>query len=316
MTDADIKEPTLDYPEIKETYLLDNEHLQRVCWIAFWANLGLAVFKIVVGCSEKTVGTLGYSQLLIIDGLNSAANSVIITIILFGMYMSNSKHIDSNYPFGKGKVQYIITLLVGALLVMGSGFIFVLSFKTFFIPRNIESIGLGLSTALISIIGNFMLIRFLMSAQDSYKNGELKKIIRIQSLNILSSTMVANALIMTGLLGWFLAERIGSLSVSAIVVGLSIRIIKTSLDGIMDRSGGKDFDAIIEDQIKFVDQVEELKWVRTRWAGQNLCVDLCVGIKGTCTIHECDQIHEKIHKLISKKLENISHVLHLEYTPV
>lgn len=304
-----ISEEGLDGPRPKESVIASDDSINRFYWIAFWANLGLAVFKI-------TIGALGYSRLLIIDGLNSAANAVLITMILFGINMSHPQKVSIKYPYGTGKAQFFATIIVGFLLAVGASVILVFSIKAFFIPVSLEPVGIGLAAALISIGGNLILIFFLKQNGLMYENKEMQKIACLQSVNIASSTIVAHSLVLSGLFGWFIAERWGSLIISIIVAWLSILIIKHSLDGIMDRSGGKQIESRINALAGSVDKVEDVKWVRTRHSGQNLFIDLKIGLESDCTIRETDQVAAQIRKRLSLDLKGISHVITVDCYPV
>jgi len=288
-------------------------HLSYLCWIAFWVNIGLALFKITIGTLTNTIGAMGYSQLLIIDGLNSAANAIIITMLIFGINMSKPGSISPQYPYGRGKAQYIAILLVGTLLSTGAAFILILSFRIFFIPANLEPVGIGLCTSLISICANIIFIVYLKQESE---NSTIKTIIKLQYISIISSAILSNSLILAGLFDWFFMERIGSFSISLLVVGLSVRIIKQSLDGIMDKSSGVHMEYSIGNIARSVNQVQIVKWVRTRFAGHNLCVDLRVGINGENSVRQTDKISHEIIKRLNDHLYKINHVITLYCYPV
>ncbi|ETR64746.1 MAG: mamB [Candidatus Magnetoglobus multicellularis str. Araruama] len=288
--------------------------IKNICWRAFWTNIGLAVFKILVGFLEKTTGAMGFSQLLLIDGMTSAAIAMTTSNILFGQYMSHPETFDSQYPYGKGKAQYIGSLFVGTILSISAAIILGLAFKTFFVPMNLEPVGMGLSIALISIAASFLLILYIRGKQV-HEHLEAKRMIKLQTVSIVSSLIVCNSLIFTGLLGWFFMERIGSLSISLLVVVLSFRIIKQSLDGIMDRSGGEQLEASIKELILAVDGVEKIYCVRSRHAGHNTCVDIQIAVNKEYSIRQTDLIEAEICKQISKKLSNINHVTTVKTYP-
>jgi len=288
--------------------------IKNICWQAFWTNMGLAVFKILVGFLEQTVGTMGFSQLLIIDGLTSAAVAMSITIILFGRYMSQPQTFDEQYPYGKGKAQYIGSLMVGTILSVAAAIILGLAFKTFFIPMNLEPVGLGLSVTLVSIAASILLIRYIKH-KNKDDHLEISRIIKLQKISIGSSVIVCNSLLLTGLLGWFFMERIGSLTISLLVVLLSFRIIRQSLDGIMDRSGGEQLESSLMNLIDEIDGVQEVKTVRTRHAGHNICVDIQISVDGNYQISQVDAIDTRIRKEIYKKLSHVNHVVTIRCLP-
>lgn len=301
MMDDRATEQTLDDLELKGPVQPDEVDLKRVCWIVFWANLALALLKI-------TVGALGYSRLLIIDGLNSAANAIMITNILFWIQMSIPQTVTEKYPYGKGKARYIGALLIGFFLGVGAAVILAISVKTFFLPVSFESTGIGLATALVSIGGNLMVIRFLRQTDLHYKKEVVKKIAHLHALNITSSGVVIQGLLAGGLFGWFIPERIGSLTISLIVLFLSIRIIKSALDGIMDRSAGREIESRITTLANSVDKVENVQWVRTRNVGHNLWIDLKVGLKGESSIRRADQASKQIQERLHLEIAGITHV--------
>jgi cation diffusion facilitator family transporter len=288
--------------------------IKNICWQAFWTNIGLAVFKILVGFLEQTAGTMGFSQLLIIDGLTSAAVAMSISIILFGRYMSQPQTFDEEYPYGKGKAQYIGSLLVGTILSVAAAIILGLAFKTFFIPMNLEPVGLGLNTTLVSIAACILLIQYIKH-KNRDEHLEIMRIIKLQIISIGSSVIVCNSLLLTGLLGWFFMERIGSLSISLLVVVLSFRIIRQSLDGIMDRSGGEQLESSLMNMINEIDGVQEVNYVRTRHAGHNICVDIQVSVNGDYPIRDIDALESRIRKQIYNMLSHVNHMVTIRCLP-
>ena len=298
MTTDYLAEDILDDFGSAQVRVSSEDTAQRVYWISFWANLGLAVLKVAMGA-------VGYSRLLIIDGLASAANAVVIATLLFGVRIGHRQTISKKYPHGKGKAQFLATLVVGFLLAVGASVILALSVKNYFVPISLEPTGIGLAAAVISIYGNVMLIRYLKQISSANDHPEYREIALLQSLNIVASAVVLQAIGFAGLFGWVVAERIGALSISFIVVWLSIRIIKSSLDGIMDRSSGKKTESRIEALAASVDGVENVRWVRTRRVGQNLSIDLQVGMDGDCTISNADQTAERIRQRLTLEMEKV-----------
>ncbi len=100
----------------------------------------------------------------------------------------------------------------------------------------------------------------------------------------------------------------GGLSISLLVLLLSIRIIKNSLDGIMDRSNGGDMDADITDLVNEINHDLEVKWIRSRNTGQNLWLDVNVGVNGDYTVRRVDRIAKRIRDHIEREMETVSHV--------
>ena len=76
----------------------------------------------------------------------------------------------------------------------------------------------------------------------------------------------------------------------------------------MDRSNGKEMDADIAHLVTEVDHVLEVRWIRARNTGQNLWLDINVGVNADYTIRKVDRIAERIREHIKKEREKVSHV--------
>jgi len=299
-----LSEPWIDEHNIKPV----NENILRVYWIAFWVNLSLGCFKI-------SVGALGYSRLLLIDGLNSSANAVAVTIILFGVCMSQPHAVSCRYPNGKGKAQYVITLIFGFLLAAGAGAMLGIAIKSFFYPISHEPVDVGISVALISIMANLLLLRYLKQTGSFYEKDDLKTIINLQSLNIGASIVVGNSLLLSGVLGWVVVEHIGSISISLIVLWLSLQIIKKSLDGVMDRSCGHLVESRLTALAYSVDDVKDVRFLRTRRAGQVMMIDLQLCLDGALTISQSDKIVAEVKKRLAADLKDLAFVITIDRRP-
>lgn len=301
-----ITEPWIDGS--RQTIQPVKPSINRIYWTAFWANLGLACFEIVIGM-------FGYSRLLCIDGLNSASNAVVITIILFGIQMSQPYSVSEKYPNGQGKAQYIITLVVGFLIAGCASAMLAISIKSFFLPINMEQVDIGIAVALISITGNLLILRYLKQSGSFYEK-EIQTIARLQNLNIASSMVLGNSLLLSGLFGWYIAEHIGSITISCILLWLSVQIIMSSLDGVMDKSCGHQIESRLAGIAASVENVMEVKFLRTRRAGHVMMVDLQVCLNGDLSIQKVDNIVTQVENRLSADLKSISHVITVDRCPV
>ena len=278
------------------------------CWVLFWANLGLAALKL-------TVGGMGYSCLLIVDGLHSGANAVMVVVMLLGWQLSHQVTVSDRHPYGLGKSQFVIALLVGFSLAGGAIIVALTSIRTLLVPVSLEPTGVVLAVALISIAANFLLVRYIKHTILQISSRHLSRMTRLQWLNILASAVVIQSVITGGIFGLHFFERVGSLVISLIVLGLSVRMIQFGLDGIMDRALHEEEVSEIKNLARSVEKVQEVKWVRTRHVGQKVCVDLCVGLDGDLAVGEVDGVSDRITQILTSNLEDILHVS-VDYYPV
>ncbi len=81
---------------------------KRVPVVCFFSNLTLAVFKM-------TVGHLTGSKGLFADGIHSLSDVVATTGVIVSLKISD-KGDDEQYPYGRGKVEFISCIFVYSVL--------------------------------------------------------------------------------------------------------------------------------------------------------------------------------------------------------
>ncbi len=90
----------------------------RVCarsvpWVSFWGNLGLGIYKLLVG-------VLGGSSALVADAMHSFADVVGSVGIVVATRVS-AKEADDDYPYGRGKAEFLGAVFVYTILLFFAG---------------------------------------------------------------------------------------------------------------------------------------------------------------------------------------------------
>ncbi len=133
--------------------------VRRVAWISVISNIILMVGKI-------GFGWLGDSESVFADGIHSAADVFASVIVLLVLKLAE-KPADKEHPYGHGKVEVIVSGLVGIILVLVSIYIVVDAIRGFFHPIASPSL-LALWAALISYGLKHWLYKFSLKAAKNH----------------------------------------------------------------------------------------------------------------------------------------------------
>jgi cation diffusion facilitator family transporter len=278
--------------------------IARACWIAFWCNAA-------VGAFEFANGLLGYSALLIIDGLTFMAMAVVATTTLLGIHMSQES-VAGPYHYSRGKAQYLAALVAGILLGVAGVTYWGISIKRIGYPTWAEGPGIGLAVVLIAIAANVTILLFIRSVRLRFRVSSFRGLERLQELALLASIMVFQSYFSMAY-GWFMGDRLARFSLSLIVTTMSFLIIKDALNGLMDRSGGEEIENEIASLVASIDQVSGVRWVRTRRVGSKIYTEMKVEMDKDRKVSEFDQVTMKIKRILSAKLEEPVRVINVEY---
>jgi cation diffusion facilitator family transporter len=279
--------------------------ISRVLWFVFWANILMAILKI-------GFGTLGFSSLFVLDGLFSAALGAYIASFMIGSQMSHERFFSRPYSYGKGKVQFLLAMLLGGLLVIGASIALGMTIKRFGHAVLVQPSSLGVIVALIATAGNLLLCYVLKRYATSAFRPGLKRLATLQALGVGTSLSVVQSVVLIGY-NWIAAERIGRISISLLMLWLSLLIIRNALEGVMDQSTGEEIEGVIRDLVSTVERVEEVRWVRTRRSGQAIHVDLEVALDRRVTVAASSAVAARIKRLLASRMEQEADVINVTF---
>jgi ferrous-iron efflux pump FieF len=279
--------------------------MRHTLWMVFWFNAGMAVFKVVFAM-------LGFNSLFVLDGLVSAALATHIATMLIGMEMARPAFYCRRYAYGKGKVQFLLALVLGGALVVAAAVTLGLTIKRFSWPIHVDTSATSVGIAIVAAVANLMLMLFLRRAANGSFDLSGRKAASLQILGIAASLSVLQSTILIGY-RWLAAERIGRITIAMVMVYLSVVIIRNALEGVMDQSTGEEAESIITDMVASVERVQRVRSVRTRQAGKVVHVDVEVELDGRISVAESDSVAEQIRGLLARRMEQPADAINVSY---
>jgi cation diffusion facilitator family transporter len=278
----------------------------NACWIAFWLNLCIAFFKIANGL-------LGYSPLLIIDGLTSIAIALVATTTMLGIQMSDASAVSKSFYYSRGKIQFLAELFVGIVLGISGITYWAIVIKRLGTATVSDNLGIGISVAVIALLGSLIVLYFFRHVRLIYKIPYFRNLERLQKLSALGSTTVFLSYFFLAF-DWVAVDRIARFGLCFIVNVVSFYIISNALNGLTDGSGGKDIEDKIGSLVKTVDHVDNVKWVRTRRVGNKIYAEIRIEMNRSRKVSEFDQVTSKIKEKLRMQLEEPIRVVNIEYS--
>lgn len=149
---------------IKKTINMD-DFSYRLSLISLSSSIGIAI-NVLLFIMKVSLGFVIHSQAIINDAFNNLSDSVVSLMALFGSNISK-KPADKEHPFGHGRSEYVISLLV-SIVIMYVGFtLFVNSVKSF---SDNSFDGLSLLTLVILLLSNAFKVYIYLLNKKLYKS--------------------------------------------------------------------------------------------------------------------------------------------------
>lgn len=275
----------------------------RVAMLSVIAAFFLTAFKFTIGFLTGSIGILS-------EALHSALDFVAAAITWFSVRISD-KPADDDHHYGHGKIENLSALIETLLLLITCIWIIyeatnrLISGKT-----HIEINAWSYIVIIISIVIDISRSRALKRVAKKYNSQALEADALHFSTDIWSSIVVLIGLICANF-NIFIADSIAALLVAFIVISVSYRLGKRSINVLLDSVPGDIYKTTKELLTNF-NGIESYSNLRIRASGADIFIDVTIHVNNDLSIIEAHNISENIEKKINLTIERSSTTIHIE----
>ncbi len=264
------------------------------------AAIGITTLKIVVGVTTGSLGILS-------EAAHSGLDLVAAAITYFSVRVSD-KPADADHQYGHGKVENFSAFIeTGLLLLTCVWIVYEALRRLFFHQAHVYPSVWGFVVMGTSIVIDIWRSRRLRRIAQKYDSQALLADALHFSTDIWSSSVVilGLALVMVGerwSMPWLAkADPIAALFVAVIVVQVSWRLARQTVDALLDAAPSGIRSRIIAELYQ-VDGVLAVDWVRIRRGGSRYFVDVSVAMSRTVTFQKSEQVSTEVAERIRELL--------------
>lgn len=284
-------------------------------WVAMSsvvAAVFLTAMKLVVGYMSGSLGILS-------EAAHSGLDLLAALITLWAVRVS-SRPADKDHPYGHGKVENLSALFETLLLLMTCAWIVVeaverLSGK----PVEIDASAWGFVVMGISIVIDISRSRALARTAKKFQSQALEADALHFSTDIWSSAVVLFGLACVFIarrfdIPWLVhADAVAALGVAVIVVWVSLRLGRRSVEALID-TVPEDLRDRLTESARLVRGVRRVDQVRVRYAGAHCFVDITLGVDPDLSLERAHQLSSQVEEAVRGVIEGADVVVHAEPT--
>ena len=274
------------------------------------AALFLVTIKTVVGVSTQSLGVLS-------EAAHSGLDMVAAGVTYFSVRVAD-KPADADHQYGHGKVENFAAFIETALLLVTCGWILLeAGRRLFFKEVHVEPSVWAFGAMAISIVIDHFRSRALERVARKYGSQALEADALHFRTDVWSSSVVILGLLgvlAAGRFGWPAlnhADPIAALGVAGIVIWISARLGKRTVDALLDAAPAG-LRADVEGAVATVGGVLGVERVRTRSAGNRAFIDLTIGVPRTLPFDRVHQISEQVEEAVQARIPQADVVVHME----
>ena len=275
----------------------------RVAGVSVLAAIFLTGIKLVVGIVTGSLGLLS-------EALHSGLDMVAAVITFFSVRMSDNPP-DKKHNFGHGKIENFSAFLETILLLITCTWIIYEALHRLITGEtNIKVNAWSYIVVITSIVVDFGRSRALSRVAKKYNSQALEADALHFSTDIWSSSVVLLGLICANF-GFFFADSIAALVVAAIVIVISYRLGKRSIEVLLDYAPRATLDKI-ECVLNTFSDIDEFRNLKVRTAGADTFVSVIVNLNPHLSFKQAHEICDKVEIEICKVIDRCDVFVHVE----
>lgn len=273
----------------------------RTSIISILANIVLAGFK-------AAVGLVSHSIAIVSDAVNNLSDALSSIITIVGTKLAG-KAPDKKHPYGYGRIEYITSLVVSAIVLYAGITAGIESVKKIFSPEDVDY---SATTLIILVAG--IIVKFALGLYVKKKGRDVKSDSLVASGSdafndaILSISVLASAIVY--MIFHINLEAYVGVLLSIFIIKAGIELIKESVDNVLGTRIESSLAKSIKKEILKEKSVQgAFDLVLNDYGPDKYLGSVHIEVPDTMTVSEIDKISRSITKRVSKKFGVILHTI-------
>ena len=261
--------------------------------IGIITNVFLAIFK-------ATIGLLSNSIAITLDAVNNLSDAMSSVITIIGAKLGSKKP-DKKHPLGHGRIEYLSSMLVAAIVLYAGITSIVESIK-----KIIKSESANYSTISLIIIGVAIIVKLVLGSYVKMQGKKVNSGALVASGSdasfdaILSSSVLASAIIF---IIWGISlESYVALIISIFIIKAGIDMMIETLDDIIGKRGNSEISEKIKDILKSQEEVRGAYDLNLfNYGPEKYYGSVHLELPDTMTVYDVDVLTRKVQLEIYNK---------------
>jgi cation diffusion facilitator family transporter len=282
----------------------------------FVVRLGLGV-NIILSLVKTSIGLLANSPALLAEGINSTSDVAYYIIATIFTRLAHTPA-DDEHPYGHQQFESIAALMVGAFVITTAIAIFWNALdKTLTLWQGAQytdgAAEIALWVALGTVFIKAWLTQFVQKLGRDLNNPMIVAMAYDHRNDLMSASAAALGIFL-GQRGFPWVDPLAGALVSLLILRTGVEIVREATDELMDTIPSRNLlerVLVVLGDLPYRVHLEEMQAHRF---GQQLVINLTVGLDGNLTIAEGDAIANHIERALFHAFPNLRRV-HIHYHP-
>ena len=277
----------------------------RFAWLSIAAAITTITLKAIAYYLTGSVGLLS-------DTLESFVN-LAGAVIALAMLTIASRPADEDHTYGHSKAEYFSSGAEGVLILIAAVSIAAAAIPRILAPQPLEQVWVGLAVSVAASLVNLAVSRSLLTASKRFHSITLEADAHHLMTDVWTSGGVLVGVGAVVLTGWNILDPIIALLVAANIVWTGVKIVRSSVLGLMDTAIGPEHQAALQAVLSsYAPRGVIATDLRTRQSGAEQFIAFHVSVPGDWTVTRGHDLVGEIERDVRTALPRANVIIHME----
>ncbi len=275
-----------------------------------------AFFLIII---KLTVGVMTGTVVIIASAIDSALDFL---ISLFNSYAvsKSQKPTDTDYNYGRGKIEGLASMLEGIVITASGFFIIYAAIQKFIHSETTTHLGLSLAVMAVSVATTTSLVFFLNFVYKQTKSLIIKSDALHYKSDLYTNLGIIVSLCLIYFTDWYFIDPLVSIVIALYIIYSALGIIKEGLEMLLDKAleyeTVEQIKAIIQSHTQSKDCIaSSYHFLKTRKSGNINFVDVHLVFNDKVLLKESHELSDHIEARIMSIDKDASWVISIHQDP-
>ena len=272
---------------------------KRAIWVILGLNLGLFLFKILFA-------HISHCMALFADSFESLENCIITLVVIVSLKIG-SKKADARFPYGYGKVEFLVAGIMNMLL-MATAIVYacISLFEIITVGPERPPGMIAVVAAVLSISVNYIAFWYGRCVGEKIASPSVLANAQMNFVDLVTSAGIIIVVIGSNL-GLSLLDHIAAIIFCILIIKVTLRGLMKAVDGLMDANLPLE-EQDIRKLVKDAENGDRIGDIRVRFVGRTYIVDMDVFVPSDQILDRGLEKVEKIKEILHKKRKDVSGV--------
>jgi len=269
-----------------------------VGWFGLLANLALMIMNLFVGLVSG-------SQALVVGAMYSLKDMATSIFVIVGVTVGH-KPLDREHPYGHGKIEFIMSLVFGVILLFLAVFLLFHAVNSLLVTeRHVAPRLVAVWAAFVSVLAYMYAFHYASCVAIEGNSPIVRMMAHHHHSDAIAAGVAGLGIIGAHVFNLPWIDTVVAFFEALDLTVLGVKVFWDSCKGLLDRGLDPTMREMIRRIVEDTDGVREVKALRTRLVGHHIWSDIVIGVDADLTVDQAHDICERVRQRIVERLHHV-----------